>query len=125
MVDITAFPVRSVAGAFNFLRRKKTDRQYSRHACCIPGSISIAERGYEIEGLVVEISRGGMLFRPATRYILDRTGTEIIVTFATYKHAGRIIHTRQFGYGIRLNTALEQEDIDMIIDEFGISEQSV
>lgn len=125
MVDIAALPARSFASALNLFRRKKTDRQYTRHACCIPGSISLAERGYDIEGLIVEISRGGMLFRPATRYILDRTGTEIIVTFATYKHAARIVHTREFGYGIRLNTALEQEDIDMILDEFGILEQPV
>ena len=112
----------SIAGLF---KRSRAERQFPRTACCIPASITVSEREYEIEGLVIEISRGGALFRPAARYILDRTGTEIILSFATYKHAARIIHTRKEGYGIRLNTPLEQEDIDMIVDEFGISDAPV
>ena len=116
---------RRLSGLFGLFRRSKAERQYPRHPCCIPATITVSEREYEIEGLVIEISRGGLLFRPAARYILDRTGTEIIISFATHKHAGRVMHTRKTGYGIRLNTPLEQEDIDMILEEFGIPDDPV
>jgi hypothetical protein len=103
----------------------RSQRQYPRFACCIPATMHIPERDYELEGLVIEISLGGVLFRPAARYIMERTGSEIMARFSSYKLAGRIMNTRHFGYGIRLNTLLRQDDLDMIIEEYGIQAPSV
>jgi hypothetical protein len=107
------------------LGASRSQRQYPRFACCIPATMHIPERDYELEGLVIEISLGGALFRPAARYIMERTGSEIMVRFSSYKLAGRIMNTRDFGYGIRLNSLLRQDDIDMIIDEYGIQAPAV
>ena len=109
---------------FSFLpfRKKQTAfvRRYSRHECFVIGSLVLPERRLELDGAVMEISIGGALFRPATRFILDRTGEDCFVCFNELRVPGRIMATRSDGYGIRLMRDLEGDFVDQTVETFGL-----
>jgi hypothetical protein len=103
-------------------RKKQTGfvRRYSRHECFVIGSLVLPERRLELDGVVMEISIGGTLFRPATRFILDRTGEDCVVVFNELRVPGRIMATRSNGYGIRLMRDLEPDFVDATVATFGL-----
>jgi hypothetical protein len=123
MANISFTLGRKYLSKAGLVRPVRGQRQYERHACCIPAYLHIAERDYDIEGLNLEVSAGGLLFRPAARYILERDGSEIAVRFLTYKLAGRIMNSRAAGYGVRLNSLLSADDLDSLVDEYGVSRE--
>jgi hypothetical protein len=109
---------------FSFLpfRKKQTAfvRRYSRHECFVIGTLVLPERRLELDGVVMEISIGGTLFRPATRFILDRTGEDCVVVFNELRVAGRVMATRSNGYGIRLMRDLDPDFVDQTVATFGL-----
>lgn len=95
-------------------------RRYSRHECFVIGSLVLPERRLELDGVVMEISIGGTLFRPATRFILDRTGEDCFVCFNELRVPGRVMATRSNGYGIRLLRDLDPDFVDQTVSTFGL-----
>ena len=89
-------------------------RRHTRHGCSTLGVLSIINRSITLEGIVTEISKGGIKFRPATTHLLNRNGTQVSINFSTIRATGRIVATRSDGYGIALFDELE----DDILDEF-------
>ena len=96
-------------------------RQHERYPCCIQGALNIRERNYRIEGLILEISRGGVLFREASRFILDRVGTVVTVQTADLNAAGTIVNVRPAGYGIRFDNLLDDTLVDDLLARYGVS----
>jgi hypothetical protein len=95
-------------------------RQHERYPCCIQGSLVIRDRNYRIEGLIMEVSRGGILFREASRFILDRVGTAVTVQSADLSAPGTIVNVRSAGYGIRLDQLLDDAFVDDLVARFGV-----
>ena len=109
-------------GAMPLRFRSKSNtftRRHSRHECCIVGKLFLTLRDIPIDGVVLEISLGGLLFRPATVYILDRTGEEITAQFGGILAPGRIVASRDTGYGVRLEKNLDESVLDSLIERFG------
>lgn len=105
-----------------FTRRPSAaSRVHKRHACCIQGTLEVQDRGYRIEGLVFEVSRGGVLFREASRFILDRIGVAVIVRTADLCVPGTIVNVRPEGYGIQFDALLDQALVDDLLSRYGVS----
>ena len=97
-----------------YQRSKKesaAQRRHTRHECYNPGILSIVNRSIQLEGIVTEVSKGGIKFRPATTHLLNRNGTQVSLTFSTIRATGKIVATRSDGYGIALFEELEDEMI--------------
>ena len=101
-------------------RRNRGLRQHERYPCCIQGALEIRERSYRIEGLVMEISRGGALFREASRFILDRVGMSVTVQTADISVTGTIVNMRPAGYGIRFDNLIDDTLVADLVSRYGV-----
>lgn len=106
-----------------WLRRgpSAASRVHTRHACCLQASLEIRDRNYSIEGLIFEISLGGVLFREASRFILDRVGLPVTVRTVDLTCPGTIVNVRPEGYGIRFNELLDETVLEDIVARFGVT----
>lgn len=102
---------KTVQGAVN--------RRHKRHGCSCLGSMSIINRSYMMEGIITEISKGGLKFRPAKMYLLERKETQVLFEFSNFRASGKIVATRSDGYGIALFDELEDDVLDTFLAEFG------
>lgn len=99
-------------------RKKKNsaaDRRHKRHACSCLGKMSILNRSLSLEGIITEVAKGGVKFRPAKTYLLDRTGVEVSIEIAGHKFTGKIAASRADGYGIAFFDELSDDDISYFL----------
>jgi hypothetical protein len=89
-----------------------SQRTHVRHDCMIVATITVVDKHVTIDGLVSEISLGGVKFRPASTYILDRTSEKVSISMDGFVIDGTIRNTSQEGYGIQLGMKLEEEDLE-------------
>lgn len=92
-------------------------RAHQRHPCCALASMLIVERNVVLDGLVLEVSLGGMLFREASSFIFDRYGAHVRVRVAGFDMAGTIANVRPSGYGIHLAQPLTRDELETILDQ--------
>lgn len=104
-------------------KRQTFVRRHSRHDCFIVGTIDLVERRVIIDGTVMELSLGGLLFRPASKFILERSGDDVEVEFADIKIAGRLMNTRPVGYGVKFNQVMSGEVFDRLVAFYGLAQQ--
>lgn len=107
-----------------FGRKKKQEltaanRRHIRHSCWSVGTVSIINRSMALEGVVTEIAKGGVKFRPAKVYLLERNGVQISAEFGGLKVVGKIVATRADGYGIAFFEELDDDKIQAFLAEFG------
>ncbi len=95
-------------------------RRHQRHPCCIIGVLDILDRAVPLDGLVVEISEGGALFRTASTFIFDRRGSPVSLRFADREWRGEIVNVKAEGYGIRLDNNVTVDEIEHIILRYGM-----
>lgn len=102
-----------------FLRRKNANfsRRHVRHDCVVIGSMKVVEIGAEFDGVMVEISCGGCAFRPASMFMLDRTGEVVSIRTEYFEAEGRIRAVRPGNYGIQFFEDIEQDVVDRIVAE--------
>jgi hypothetical protein len=91
-------------------------RRYPRHPCFVPAKLALVERGYMLEGAITEISRGGLRFREASTYILDRRGSRISIALLGIATDGVIVNVSTLGYGISLSAVLDEDYVDALVD---------
>ena len=92
-------------------------RAHQRHGCCLVAELLIADKGFKIDGLVIEASRGGIRFREASKYVLDRRGTAVVVIIAGNEYPGVIVNTGHNGYGIKLEGLISDEEVERLVAE--------
>ena len=97
-------------------------RRHERFACCIVAILDIVDKDVPVDGLVTEISQGGLLFRPATRFIFDRRGSSVLVRFGDEVLPGSIVNVTSTGYGVRFDEEQPAENIQFLLDRFGFSD---
>jgi hypothetical protein len=69
-----------------------------RHKCCVVGVLVLVDRSVPIDGLVTELDAESCLFRPASTYILDRTGAEVLLRFGEREMRATIASVSPKGY---------------------------
>ena len=98
------------------------DRQYRRYRCYVICSLSMMNRPVSFEGVVDSLSQGGMQFRPASTYILDRRGEMVGIDINYKTYFGTIVAVRQSGYGIALSEPMSKEEMSEILTDYGYSD---
>jgi hypothetical protein len=98
---------------FSLLRRKSTvhDRVHERMPCCTIAKLDVVNHDTTLDGLLLELSRGGALFREASQFVLDRRGDPVILRVAGFSRAATIVNVRPEGYGLRWATPISDEDL--------------
>lgn len=119
MAQLRALYVNTV-GRLPSLRRKYV-RRYKRFGCCIVATMNITERHFDADGIVLELSQGGLLFRPASLYIMERMREHVSIRFEGLVLDGIIMHANQQGYGIRLTEEISEDRIQQLIKSYGLS----
>lgn len=102
-------------------KKDKTDstqRRHIRQKCFCPCKMSIANRPLHYEGSIMEVSKGGIKFKPAKTYILERKSVKIEIELPDLRLRGRIVATRSDGYGIALSGEFEDEYLDRFLEKF-------
>ena len=87
------------------------DRRFPRISIEAPAELYFTERKYAINGMVIEISQGGALFREATRYIMDRRRALVVLRLAGQEFPGVIVNVRPNGYGILFDAPVSEDTI--------------
>ncbi|GJE27981.1 hypothetical protein [Methylobacterium organophilum] len=92
-------------------------RVHERFPCMIRGKILFVERGFSIDGVVNEVSAGGLRVRPALTYLLRRRGgDDVLVEFGPFSLEAALMNTTEYGYGLRLKSILGREDLENILE---------
>lgn len=91
------------------------DRRFQRFAAELPAELFFTDRDFALSGMLIEISRGGALFREATPYILDRKRASVVLRACGLEIPGVIANVRASGYGIRFSTPLIDNTVAEII----------
>ena len=103
---------------FRFMMKRPNagNRAFERHDCMLMAHLVMPEKNFEIDGLLVEISRGGALFREASTYILDRRNMPVLVRFLDREYAAVIVNVSPKGYGLRWSQLLPAEAVQNVLD---------
>ncbi|MCT4657003.1 MAG: PilZ domain-containing protein [Cohaesibacter sp.] len=98
-------------------------RRHQRRECFIIAIMNVLERSVPMEGVIKEISAGGVLFRPASTYLLNRKGERISIVMGEHKISGKIVAVRPTGYGVKFLDTLEDEEVEKLIEMHSIDRQ--
>ncbi len=116
-------PTQSLSPRLPLYRAKTApSRRHIRRECFAPGALTFVDRSFSVEGAIVELSLGGLKFRPGTVYILNRTGEVVTVMIGDLQVAGKIMNANPDGYGILLYDELEEDFVDRFIAENNLDE---
>lgn len=94
-----------------FGRRPVFLRADVRHDCHIDGEIVLTEKMVSYEGRLINLSRGGAMFRPRLAYLMNRRGDAVQVQAAGLALVGEIVATTPLGFGIRFEQPLSDSDL--------------
>jgi PilZ domain len=109
-------------GLFGRLIRKPAGwvRRHQRFPCCIVAVLDVLDKNVPIDGLVTEISEGGLLFRPASAFVFDRRGALVTIRFGQDEIDGLIVNVKSTGYGVRFGEEIDLDRIEGLLQEFGL-----
>lgn len=91
-------------------RSRRINRSFDRVKCEIDSVMTLIDRLVHFEGRVIDISRGGALFRPKLAFIMRRIDQPVCVTVAGHELFGLIVATSSAGFSIRFDEPIEEAD---------------
>ena len=92
-------------------------RSHERHQCQLSGTMFFLEHGFTIDGYVMEISLGGVLFRPSQTYLVRRHEGTVRITAGPLVAEAELRNTSALGYGLQLRQPLTREQLEQIIEK--------
>lgn len=101
------------------MRSRRLSDTAPRQSCCIVAVLMILDRSLALDGLIMSVNRGGMLFRQASVFVFDRQGAEVLLRYADVDCRGRISEVTRDGYWIRFAAPLSQDEVDALVKMYG------
>jgi hypothetical protein len=101
---------------------KRAGAHDQRAACCVVAVMLLVDRALPLDGMIMELGQGTLLFRPASTFILDRNGAEVSLRFGRHEMRGRIIHVSPRGYLVTMAGTLSQDDLEETLSKFGLGD---
>lgn len=95
-------------------------RKFERHKIFAVAEMVLMNNSQRIDGVIDEISIGGLRFRPASAFIMERSGEAVSISLGELQVSGRIRATRADGYGVQLLDKLNDEQLDVLIGQYRI-----
>lgn len=86
-------------------------RADQRQSCCLISRLEFAESGLAVDGVVTDASLGGINFRPASRFILERSNERIQIHIGDISLKGFLRRTHPNGYGIQMTPRMTHEQL--------------
>jgi hypothetical protein len=80
--------------------RPKRVAEHKRYDVRLIGGLVLLPRDIEVEGMILNVSEGGCLFRPFQNFLMNRTGDMVQVAFEGHRVEGRVMNTIERGYGV-------------------------
>jgi len=109
-------------GMPHFLRRRpRFNRSFQRIACQIDTELTLIDRMISFEGRIIDISRGGAMFRPKLAYIMYRADVPVCIHIGNEELFGQIVSTSPVGFSIRFDEPVEEELFESLLVQAGIS----
>ncbi len=93
-------------------------RAFERHAVFAVASMILHNNSQEIEGVIAEISQGGLRFRPASLFLLERNSERISIIIDDINVAGIIRASRADGYGVQLLDEINPSELAYILRNY-------
>lgn len=90
-------------------------RRYERHNTFIIAELVIMDTGQRFDGVINELSQGGMRFRPASRYLQRRDADTVTISVNQQTFSGRIRASRPDGYGLELLEPMTAEALESML----------
>lgn len=94
-----------------FSRKQIFARADARHECRIEGEIVLTDKMASYEGRLINLSRGGAMFRPRLAYLMNRRGDAVEVSAAGLVLRGEIVATTPLGFGLRFEQPLGEAEL--------------
>lgn len=91
--------------------RFRDKRAEERAELTVISEMTFPEKGYSVDGIITDASKGGCTFRPATNYLEERTGEHILIVIEQISRRGVIRSTRANGYGVQLLEKFTENDL--------------
>lgn len=95
-------------------------RRFERYPVFAVATMIILDSSQQIEGVITEISQGGVKFRPASLFVLERNSERVSIIIDDINTTGTIRATRADGYGIQLIEQLSDIDIKFITKNYAV-----
>ncbi len=93
-------------------------RRFERFDIFAVGAMKIMNNSQRIDGVIDEVSAGGLRFRPAATYILERRNEAVSIELGDFVISGIIRATRADGYGVQLLDQLNPEQLKILIKKY-------
>ncbi len=93
-------------------------RRFKRYNIFAVATMIILDSSQHIEGVITEISQGGLKFRPASLFLLERNSEHVSIILDDIKTTGTIRASRADGYGIQLIDHLSKADLQFILNNY-------
>ena len=97
------------------VKRNKVRRQAERKESFAIAKLNFPNRGFSLDGAIVEVSQFGLTFRPASHYLECRKDAAIQIEFEDIRKNGIIRSSRFDGYGIQLLDKLTHSELELIL----------
>lgn len=117
-MSMISLPALSLGRFFGGKRKGAAKRRFERHPCMIVATMTVTDKHFDVDGLVTEISVGGLRFRPASTYILDRRNEVVSISMEGLVVPGVIKNVSEIGYGIMLTNELDPNDVELFARDF-------
>jgi hypothetical protein len=111
---------RSLVARLMSFGRKGANRE-PRAVCFLVAVMVLVDKALPIDGLITEIGNASVIFRPASTFILDRTGAEVNLRFGDQEVRGSVTSVSSAGYDIRLSITLTDAMVSDILVQFGMA----
>ena len=95
-------------------------RKFQRHPTFAVATLMLLDNSHIFDGVVTEVSSGGVKFRPASSFLQERNGDRVAVKIDEIQSSGVIRASRADGYGIQLLDKLSPEEMDHILQNYGV-----
>lgn len=90
-------------------------RSSARVACQIDAQLTLIDRMQVFEGRIIDLSRGGAMFRPPLAHIMYRKDVSICLSVGDETIMGQIVTTTPAGFGLRFDSPLTDAELNAIL----------
>ena len=106
-------------------KKNEHKRQSQRYPTFAVAQLTVLDTTEEMVGVVTEISKSGLKFRPASMYLQEHNGERVTIIVDTVITTGTIRASRADGYGIQLLEEFEPHDFNHILENYTAMDEAV
>ncbi|MFZ4071793.1 MAG: PilZ domain-containing protein [Caulobacterales bacterium] len=96
-------------------KKSQTVPTHRRRDVRLNAGLVLLPREISVNGVILNVSEGGCLFRPLLSHLISRTGDPVIIDVAGVRILGRVMNTNVRGYGVAFDELIDPAMFDGIV----------